>query len=150
MKPRPRRITRALGYACIGLAVVTTAAWLASGWYGAAYGWGGRRALSIGAGWIEYDGPGTADAFGQADGWQCWSRTIGSQWRFDFLHVSNAAQTVVGVPLYPIPLLLGALGFTILHRTRPRPPYLCPKCKYDLRGLPPAAPCPECAAPARA
>ena len=56
--------------------------------------------------------------------------------------------TRVPLPNFSIPfwLLIGAFsGLALLLRRQPRRERgLCPKCDYDLAGLPPGTPCPEC------
>lgn len=42
--------------------------------------------------------------------------------------------------------VLGALSLILWWQTRRRPPSSCERCAYDLDGLPPGSPCPECGA----
>jgi hypothetical protein len=53
----------------------------------------------------------------------------------------------VFIPLW-LPLAFTAVPTTFAWRThilrRRRHLHLCPSCRYDLRGLPPGTPCPEC------
>jgi hypothetical protein len=46
-----------------------------------------------------------------------------------------------------VPLSIAALASLVGWWIRPRPGRSsCPSCNYDLSGLPPGSPCPECAA----
>lgn len=56
----------------------------------------------------------------------------------------NATNTHLTIPLYPLMLALLAYGLFRLYRTRPIPAHLCTICRYDRRGIPASAPCPEC------
>lgn len=61
-------------------------------------------------------------------------------------------RSAIGIPIWMpavVALLLSAGAGALDARDRRRIRHvLCPACRYDRRGLPPAAPCPECNAPA--
>jgi hypothetical protein len=54
----------------------------------------------------------------------------------------------IEMPLWIPAALLAALAlpmwWSVLHRRRAARAGTCPRCRYDLSGLPPGAPCPEC------
>jgi hypothetical protein len=60
-----------------------------------------------------------------------------------------AADYEVRIPLWSV-FVAGALASGVAirsHRRLGRAPGTCPSCHYDLSGLPPNSPCPECASP---
>jgi hypothetical protein len=65
-------------------------------------------------------------------------------WKFLPAYRGNRLGIYVAIPLWPFALGLAALSF-VTHRRSPR--NACRHCRYDLRGLPPTTPCPECGAP---
>jgi hypothetical protein len=48
-------------------------------------------------------------------------------------------------PLWPLLIIVATVASVALIRYRAIRPGLCPSCNYDLCGLPPGSPCPECA-----
>jgi uncharacterized membrane protein AbrB (regulator of aidB expression) len=76
-------------------------------------------------------------------------------WRFVAPHEAmlgptktlRAWETRVPLPVLAVALLLPVACVAVVRLTRRElPPNPCPSCNYDLSGLPPGAPCPECAA----
>jgi hypothetical protein len=145
VKPHPR-IRKTLKRAGVAVTVALFAIWVVSAWY--CIGWGSPEgSFAQVAGGCCYIGHFERNARLLAPlGWQrgrwnipfewwCWSWRSGKDW-------------VVIVPLW-VPAI-GALVLTAvpwrldaLARRRARAG-LCPKCRYDLRGLSVGAPCPEC------
>lgn len=67
--------------------------------------------------------------------------------RVTFLPLGFAVNTLVITPIWLLLLhLVRAPVSFVLARLR-RPEHLCPRCRYDLRGLADDAPCPECGRP---
>lgn len=62
--------------------------------------------------------------------------------------VSMSMLEVLSIPMW-VPLALVALPTALAWRRHLRriPPDHCPRCRYNLAGLPPNSPCPECGAP---
>jgi hypothetical protein len=50
----------------------------------------------------------------------------------------------VQVPVVYIAILTAAPAFAARFVRKRREPWMCPSCRYDRRGLPPGAACPEC------
>jgi hypothetical protein len=69
----------------------------------------------------------------------------------DKVHLSgttNAPPTtsyVLDAPLWPVGLASLGLSACAWRRRQRQGPSSCPSCRYDLSGLPPGSPCPECA-----
>ena len=53
---------------------------------------------------------------------------------------------VICIPLWTAPLAALGVALSELRARRRALPGQCPRCHYDLSGLPPGSPCPECAA----
>lgn len=153
-RPSAKRRIRRTAWACFALAFIIASVWLASGWLGCSYAWRSTRSVTLATGWVEYSHarpngpvfkvPFELPSLGPADGWYLWSRAHGPRWRYDLLIESTYSHTTYAVPLWPIPLVLFAIGALLLFIIRPRLPYLCTNCRYDRRGIPASAPCPEC------
>jgi hypothetical protein len=93
-------------------------------------------------------------------GWQCWAvkpepmRVAFSYgpfgWRY--FRTTGPGFTIYNLhlPLWPVIILMAPASLVAwrAHRHRPRASCACPSCNYDLSGLAPGTPCPECASTA--
>jgi hypothetical protein len=71
-------------------------------------------------------------------------------WRFTTMNLGRGQQWISWhFPLWPIFIITATVaGVATIRRRRTVRFGRCPSCNYDLSGLPPGSPCPECAAAA--
>jgi hypothetical protein len=69
--------------------------------------------------------------------------------RWDYHAWGNPSATtrILDLPLWPAAAFSAALSGLAWMRYCRRTPGVCRRCHYDLSGLPPGSPCPECASP---
>lgn len=158
MRPHPR-IRKTVKKGGVVLLLLLFVAWIGSAflslsWTGDIPYLPGRVTIGIGGGalaWTELTDQAVIKKYVPA-GWDaCWGPGL-VNWRGPFMRATPTAGTnkiwEVGVPLWqpllvllPIVALAWHLDLTALRRARAGH---CPKCNYDLSGLPPGTPCPEC------
>ncbi len=139
---------RRFGWSLLVGGVVVLGVWFASAWRGCAFGWTGKEAIVINRGWldIEWARPGDPDypiiSFGR---WE-WFQTVSVGWRHDLFMVRppQSGHRVIGVPLWWIGGAMLPVGLVLVSLGREDLAGACPKCRYNLAGLPVGAPCPEC------
>lgn len=135
------RWVRWLKWSAIVLSAVTLVVWVGSAWWAVFYlhansmqfvaAGGGRLTVS----WDP------APRFNPAVG--SWSV---ERWTEPFVWWGVWASTkAFAIPLWnPLPFTLGAAFYLWRRDRRARLPGHCPACGYDLAGLSPGGPCPEC------
>jgi hypothetical protein len=89
------------------------------------------------------------------DAWYGWSCRLlsrpGQDWSLDWgsslsFRASSRIAHIIWIPLYaPVPPVLIVSALAWRRHQSARRPHVCPSCHYDLSGLPPGSPCPECA-----
>ncbi|MDP1662525.1 MAG: hypothetical protein Q8L55_11490 [Phycisphaerales bacterium] len=152
-KPRAGRggkVRRTLGWTLLTLGLLVAGMWVASGWWEVVVWWETSPKLSLG--WAlraiggvweleqgRVNGSWGARAYSKSEAPQWWAGTWGTYGNGYFGYRGQ---------LWPIPLLLWTpaallLRSGILARRRALSGK-CKSCGYDLAGLAPDAPCPEC------
>jgi hypothetical protein len=76
-----------------------------------------------------------------------WRQALGWLWDSYTVPPTGIRRVELGVPLWSVALLTAPVCVTAWRRQPKRGG--CPACNYDLSGLPPGSPCPECAAAPR-
>jgi hypothetical protein len=142
-------IRRAAKWACVGLVVLVTAVWVASGWFWTGTNWndsGGTTWVCVSAGQVSVSRY-MPQVFLAGSKWQQqWSG-----WRFGyesgFAGLSGFSTiTSHSVPFWPL-VVAGVAGVAWDWRAEARARRrtgLCAACGYDRHGLKPDAKCPEC------
>ena len=145
VRPHPR-IRKTTKYGGTALTVLLVAVWIGSGWSHWKDRPYQRTYLEIENGCVVV---GRLDVFRV---WTIWGRpSFALRWR-PYYYVTTTGWEAA-LPLWiPLTLAFGAtaLAFRLDHLARRRNRMnLCPKCHYDLTGLPGGAttPCPECGTP---
>lgn len=145
-------------WAAAGTAASLLLIWICSGWYFA--GWDGvgvqaHTQIAIHRGRIHLyrlstETPYLLQLAHTARGWRIARNfPMDHRWDWGFLweqrEGSGRPFTIVevAVPLWALALPAALLAAMLWHVRRPRPGR-CNHCGYNLSGLPPAAPCPEC------
>ncbi len=150
MPTRPRHLPRLLSLSTLILGLLLLTLWLASAFYGIAFGFTGSQQLILSRGWLELDYDSSPLVTSYPRGIEFFrNANIGYRndlW-LDPAVLPNSTWHAYAFPLWWLALPLATLGALFTYRTRHRPPGLCKNCTYDLSGLPSNTPCPECGRP---
>jgi hypothetical protein len=109
-------------------------------------------------GWLAAGGGGTSEpvpdgpqiritSVNDAGGLPTWGEALRPSLVWDDGSGGPFADYEAGLPLWSV-FVAGAIASGLAHRShlrQVRAPRACPSCRYDLSGLPPGSPCPECA-----
>jgi hypothetical protein len=158
------RKRRAVGWALVALSLLVAGVWAASGWRcvqwwkGDAYWYCANGSVGVnvqagsGARLRQEERPIFALADRQSLSWRVWYPTWSKSIHRDLAVVAYGGDRVdfwyTAVSLWPIPLLLWTSAVLLLRSgylaRRRANTGMCGKCNYNLAGLTPDAPCPEC------
>lgn len=145
MRTTPRKLPRLLSLFTLSLGLLLLILWFASGFFGLAYGFTGSRQLTLVCGCLDYYHQDMMFMSGFPTGME-FIRLASPGWRSGF-EPSGSTWHIFSFSLIWLALPLTICGILFTYRTRPRPPWLCMNCKYDLSGLPSNTLCPECGRP---
>jgi hypothetical protein len=138
-----------MGWFVLGWAVAFAGVWVASRWWFIDIRWHGSRVtFAIGMQYVDTYPASTP----QSLEYSTRSNTMSVPWMWWFWERHNfisAGKPFFGVtfPGWFIPGVLAGVGGPLLRSgiiARRARIGFCKKCRYDLRGLPPGSPCPEC------
>lgn len=137
------RWVRWLKWAAIVLTVGLLVVWIGSGWWAA--GWV-RNPPGTGF-WVE---SGRVAAYWNEEvladfGWKFRRCVSPFKWWWNGYWYKPKHVLILAIPLWiPLPLTIGTAAYLWRRDRLARRPGHCPACGYDLAGLPPGRPCPEC------